>query len=207
MTATNLTRWSGMAAIVGAVFLLIVTAVEFVAYGDASMSSALANSLWVPATVLSLVAIALTTLSLVGLYAHQSSKAGSFGLVAFLVAFAGMLMTFGFTWLGAFLLPPLAAGYPSVFAAFFDINPPGILSAGFIITLLLLDLGWLLFGVASLRARVFPRGAAIVMIIGAVLDFIFGLLDVSIGINGIAGMVLVASVAWMGIALWSEKSM
>lgn len=116
-----------------------------------------------------------------------------------------MLMAFGFTRAGAFLLPALAAEFPDVLIAITEANPPAILIAGFLVGLVLLDLGWLLFGVASLRAGVFPRGAAVLMIIGAVLDFVFALLDISTGLNGIVGLVLIAAVAWMGVAIWSEK--
>ena len=204
MNVANLVRWSGLATVAGGVLLLIVTIVELFAYGTASLFEAMVNDAWVPATVLSLVGLALITLGLVGLYARQSEQAGTLGLVAFLAAFAGMLMVFGFVWANAFILPELAVEFPDYLRGWFE-EPPVILGAAFFIGLVLFDLGWLLFGVASLRAGVFPRGAAILTIIGAVLDFVVFFLGVSAGINGIVGLVLRGAIVWMGLSLWSEK--
>lgn len=203
--AKKMDRWSGLAAVVGGVLLFMVTIVEIFAYGNAPVSEAMAHGVWIPASILFLVAFALITLGLVGLYTGQAEQAGRLGLVAFLTTFAGMLMAFGFAWTHTFLLPVLAAAFPDVLVTIMDTNPPAILIAGFLVAVILFDLGWLMFGVASLRGGVWPRGASVLMIIGAVLDFVFVFLDVSTGVNGIAGLVLVAAVAWMGATLWFER--
>ncbi len=41
--------------------------------------------------------------------------------------------------------------------------------AGFLLSFLILGVGWVVFGVATLRTRVFPRWAVILLIIAAVL--------------------------------------
>ena len=51
--------------------------------------------------------------------------------------------------------------------------PTGTLEAGGLASFSTFALGWLLFAVASLRARVFPRGAAILLITGGVIGFGF----------------------------------
>src|SRR3712207_8799484 len=61
-------------------------------------------------------------------------------------------------------------------------------------TTLFRSLGWLLFGVASLRARVYPRVAAIVLMIGAVLS----ILPVPL-----TGLVISVAVAWLGFVLFT----
>jgi hypothetical protein len=43
-----------------------------------------------------------------------------------------------------------------------------VLAQGFVLAGLLADLGWALFGVASLQGRVYPRAASILLIVGAV---------------------------------------
>ncbi|MDP8950462.1 MAG: hypothetical protein M3N00_09560, partial [Actinomycetota bacterium] len=53
-------------------------------------------------------------------------------------------------------------------------------------------LGWLLFGVATLRAGVYPRWAAIVLIVGAVL--------LGLPVPGLE-IVLAVAVSWLGFAL------
>jgi hypothetical protein len=43
---------------------------------------------------------------------------------------------------------------------------------GFVVSFLLMGLGWLLFAVASLRARVFPRWAVVLLMVGSVLTVV-----------------------------------
>ena len=57
-------------------------------------------------------------------------------------------------------------------------------------------LGWLLFGVATLRARVYPRWAAILLIVGAVL--------LGLPVPGLE-IVLAVAVAWLGFALFTGR--
>lgn len=45
----------------------------------------------------------------------------------------------------------------------------GSVLAGFLLSFLILGVGWVVFGVATLRTRVFPRWAVILLIIAAVL--------------------------------------
>jgi hypothetical protein len=56
--------------------------------------------------------------------------------------------------------------------------------------------GWLLFGVATLLARDYPRIAAIVLIIGAVLTILP---------LPITGVVHAVAVAWLGFALFTGR--
>ena len=59
----------------------------------------------------------------------------------------------------------------------------------------LFALGWVLFGIASFRARVFPRWASIVLIIGGLLGYQAGFPPFLI--------VLALGVGWMGY--WLQK--
>ena len=56
--------------------------------------------------------------------------------------------------------------------------------------------GRLLFGVATLRARVYPRWAAILLIVGAVL--------LGLPVPGLE-IVLAVAVAWLGFALFMGR--
>jgi hypothetical protein len=77
---------------------------------------------------------------------------------------------------------------------------------------LLADVGWALFGIACLQARVYPRIAAIVLIIGVLLTALFIALLLG-NLNGILGYLAVAAsiifyiaVAWLGFSLFAERS-
>ncbi len=199
MTSSILIRWSGLAALVAGVMVVILEVLFVVLVGDLPESVAALTGAWVPLLLLGLVAIVLTLLGLVGLYAYQTEQAGALGLVAFLIAFVGTALLFGFFWAGTFLVPALAEAAPD-FLDTVEASPTGVLAAGFILTLILFDLGWLLFGLASLLAKALPRWAAVLLTIGAVLDFVLTFLDLPF-----AAVVFGVALAWLGYVLWSEK--
>jgi len=194
MSSSNLIRWSGLAALVGSVLLVVLDVAEFVLIGGQPESVAAATSALIIVRVSFIVAIALITLGLVGLYTRQAEQAGSLGLIAFLVAFIGTVMVAGVQWGAAFIGPWLAEVAPELL----DTEPSGVLTAGFMLSFALLALGWLLFGLASLRASVLPRGAAVLLMVGAALFFIILLLELP-GSTLVFGVAL----AWMGYALWT----
>jgi hypothetical protein len=126
---------------------------------------------------------------LVGLYARQSEQAGSLGLVGFLVTFLGMALVVGASWERAFTEPALAQVSPELLAQ----DPPGWVNFGFILSFALASVGWLLFGVATLRAGVYPRAAAILLIVGALISFVpLPLTEVFLAV----------AIAWLGFDLF-----
>jgi hypothetical protein len=77
-------------------------------------------------------------------------------------AFLGTVMVAGDWWFEAFAIPMIAAEAPE----FLDLPPSGLVLAGVITTVGLHTVGWTLFGIAALRARAFPRTAALLLLIG-----------------------------------------
>lgn len=198
MSSSNLIRWSGLAALVGGALLVIAEVAEFVFFSGQPASVAAGTGAWIIVQPLYLAVTVLISLGLVGLYAHQAEQAGSLGLIAFLVAFIGTVLVSGLQWSAAFIVPWLARAAPEVAQELLDTEAPGVAAAGYILSFALLALGWLLFGLASLRAEVLPRGAAILLMVGAVLLFLILLLEAP----G-SGVVFGAALAWVGYALWS----
>jgi hypothetical protein len=119
---------------------------------------ALQSALWLVGALLLLVAA-------VGLYARQSESAGTLELVGFLAALSGTGLLVGLIWANAFVAPTLAVEAPAVL----DAEPAGTLAFGFLLSTTIFGLSWALFGVAMLRAWVYPRVATILLIIGALL--------------------------------------
>jgi hypothetical protein len=163
MSSSNLIQWSGLAALVGGVLLVIGEVAEFGFIGGQPESVAAGTSAWIIVQALFLVVTGLISLGLVGLYVHQAEHAGSLGLIAFLVAFIGTVLVAGAEWAAIFIVPWLAGAAPELL----DTEPAAVVSIGFILSFGLLALGWLLCGLASLQARVLPRGAAILLMVGA----------------------------------------
>jgi hypothetical protein len=195
MSYSNLIHWSGLAALVGAVLLIVLDIAEFILIGGQPESAVAGTSALIIVRVFFMAAIVLILLGLEGLYARQVEQSGTLGLIAFIVAVIGILMTAGAQWGAAFLGPWLAEIAPEIL----DTEPSALLAAGFILSFLLLALGWLLFGLASLRAKVLSRGASILMIVGAALIFIMLFLELP-GSTVVFGVAL----AWMGYALWTD---
>src|ERR671932_692102 len=70
---------------------------------------------------------------------------------------------------------------------------------------LLADLGWVLFGIACLQARVYPRAAAILLVIGALLTGVFlalllGELRGALGYLAVAASIVFdIAIVWLGL--------
>jgi hypothetical protein len=149
---------------------------------------------------LSLAAAFLAMMGLVALYARQVQPSGSRGLIGFGLAALGTMMHFGHVWTGLFLIPALAASVPEFLDAI-AASPYGVVTAGVLLALVTFAFGWFLFGLASLRAKVVPRGPAALVMVGAALELVLGFLDLPL-----SALVFAAGLAWMGFWLWSEQA-
>lgn len=191
MHSSDLIRWSGLAAALGAALLVISDLLSLTAT-PGSVTELVTTTSYAVDSGIRILAGVLLLLGLVGLYARQSEESGATGLVAFLLAFAGTALILGTWWTNAFVAPSLATEAP----AFLEAGPTGTLGLGFTLSFALGALGWLLFGLASLRARIYPRAAAAALVVGAVLSF---------APLPISGVVLEVAIAWLGLVLFSRK--
>lgn len=138
---------------------------------------------------LGLVGFLLLLLALTGLYVRHWEATGTLGLVGYLVAFVGTALTAGDWWFESFAVPWIAEVGPQTF----DSRPTGRLVIGGAMTFFSFMIGWVLFAVAGWRARVFPRPAAALLIVGAVAGQLAGpLFQVPLALG----------VGWMGLWLW-----
>ena len=189
MSSSSLIRLSGLAAVVAGVLLLIGDLLSLATESE-NMSESATTTPHIFTFLLYLLGSVLVLVGLVGLYVRQSEAAGVLGLVSFAGAFLGTSLVLGVVWAQLFIAPFLAVQAPRVL----DTEPTGAL--GFTLTFALLAVGWLLFGVAALRARVYPRAAAIVLMVGAVINF----LPVPL-----SGIVLDVAIAWLGFILFTGR--
>jgi hypothetical protein len=195
MTSSNLVRvGGGSAAMVGGVLILISAIIGSLALGAESISEQASTGAYAFVTLLYLLAVVLVLGGLVGLYARQSEEAGLLGVVGFLVAFLGTALMVGASWSQAFFTPGLAeTGSGTIFLGQ---GLSGWIDLGYTLTYLLASLGWLVFGVATLLARVYPRPAAVLVIIGALISFIP---------LSYTEVVLAAAIAWLGFDLLAGR--
>ena len=189
MQSSNLIRWAGLAAVLSCVSSVMGDLLSLVV--DLESAESAATTPYMLVFLLYLLGTVLLLLSLVGLYSSQSEPAGFLGLLGFLVAFLGTALVSGALWFELFITPSLAVEAPELAEAELGL-------AGFAISFLLVVVGWVLFGVATLRARVYPRLAAALLIVGAVAS----LVPVPL-----SGVVLSVAVAWLGLMLFTGRGM
>ena len=189
MQSSNLIRWAGLAAVLSGVSSVIGDLLSLVV--DLESAESAATTPYMLVFLLYLLGTVLLLLGLVGLYSSQSEPAGFLGLLGFLVAFLGTALVSGALWFELFITPSLAVEAPELAEAELGL-------AGFAISFLLVVVGWVLFGVAALRARVYPRLAAALLIVGAVASL------VPIPLSGV---VLSVAVAWLGLMLFTGRGM
>ena len=138
--------------------------------------------------VVYMVGFCVLMLALIGAYGWGLHKApGRLGVIAFVTAIVGTMLLGGDLWFETFAVPWLADEAP----ASLDTDPTTLLAIGAIASYLSFAVGWLLVGVASYRARVFPTAICVAIAIGGVIGFRALLSPTAIP--------LAVAVAWLGV--------
>jgi hypothetical protein len=157
------------------------------------------------ATILWLGLLAATVFTLLGLpamYAAQAERAGGLGLIGFVVVFAGTALVVGITWFGSFIQAAVAELIVASEAAGAVVEEPVMAGVGMMASLGLYLLGWILFGVASLRAGVLPRWPVALAMLAPVFWLLSEALD-----DLVVPLSVISSigVAWLGVVLWRRE--
>jgi len=143
-------------------------------------------------SILSIAAFALLAVALVAVYDLEAHEAGGLGALGLAAAIVGTVFMAGDWWYEAFAVPRLAEVAPDAIEVFVG----GRLLAGGLLSFVLFGIGWVLFGIASQRAHVFPGAASIGILIGGLLSGVpIGLAYLSGGV--ILGFAFVALGAWL----------
>jgi hypothetical protein len=204
VSSSNLVRLSGLTAVLGSVLFLVAELLSFVTETEDFRRGEWATSTpFLFTWTLFLLGGVLLQIGLVGLYVRQSEAAGIFGLVGFVAAFLGTALAVGASWSQLFIAPDLMVEAPDVGLP--QAQPAGVpgvadhsvgaywfsMSFGNYF-----PLGWFLFGVATLIARVYPLAVAIALIAGTFLA------NLPVPLSGV---VLYVAVAWLGFILFTGR--
>ncbi|MDQ4128734.1 MAG: hypothetical protein M3151_12420 [Actinomycetota bacterium] len=156
----------------------------------------------------------LEMLGLVGLYARRPQATGVLGLVAFVVAFFGGMLQAGYTWYARFVEWVFPFEFQLDLMLRLDRFPESLepYVLGDALTFPLYLLGWLLIGLAFLRARLYPRPAVMLLIAVSLASVIISVVSSLVGFPDVGskllhleiaiGVLQNASLAWLGFALW-----
>ena len=161
---SSLIRWGGVsllvAGIANALFWLPVIPIGTFAGAAASLSP-----LWVPSQLLHTLAATLALFGLVGLYARLGDQIRRLELTGFVLALFGTGFYLADAVLALVVFPIAATSAPSLIAADGALNMSPAYTA-FGVTFVV---GYILFGIALLRASALPRVATLLLIVGAIL--------------------------------------
>jgi hypothetical protein len=138
--------------------------------------------------VVYLVGFCALMLALIATYERQAAEAGRLGLIGAVVAIVGTMLLGGDLWFETFAISWIADDAPALLEA--D-DPSTLLAIGAVSSYLLFALGWILFGIASFRAHVFPSAICIALVVGGFLGFRALLAPF--------GIPLGLAVAWLGV--------
>lgn len=188
MPLQTIGRWVGPLAIAAAILIILSQSVLLaigLAFG-AQPADTVVHSLKYALALLAMYAL---LLALTGLYLRQASGAGRLGLAGYLIAFLGTLLLAGDWWFETVIVPRIAAVAPEVMTGAIT----GSMAIGAAATFGLFAVGWIVFGIATLRAKVFPRPAAVLLIIGGIVGVLAGSTPYQVP--------LAIAVGWMGYAL------
>ncbi len=206
---SNLTRWSGLASMLGGVLFAIGIPLHPLRHGQAVNES--------PYTVIHVliaVGLVLVLFGLVGLYARQLKELGKLGLYGFILAFIGNVWTYGLIITEGFMWPAVGL-YDPVAVHNFGLNAVGARGSSllliFFVGLAFFAVGYTLFSLATMRAGVLPRWGGLLLAIGALLYVVGGF---SLPVFGSeSAMVTIIETAgalpfslgfiWLGYALWT----
>jgi hypothetical protein len=162
------TRLAGPLALTAGALFTITQLVTFATLDPSNLQVSAAEPVYLANGIVYFVAFCLLLLALIATYGWEAHKAGTFGIIGFSAAVVGTFaLGANVGWFEVFVTPWLVNVAPEV------LNAPkvGSLPIGGLSSYLLFVCGWVLFGIASLRARVFPLAISLAIIVSALVAF------------------------------------
>ena len=197
MTTSLLARSAGPLAI-GAGVLVVVTRVVIMLTTPSDIDSLkvyVLSPTHAINSVVSILAYALLVFALVASYELQAPAAGVLGVIGLGAAIVGTVFMAGDWWYEAFAVPRIAEVAPETMATFAS----GRLLLGGLTSFALFGIGWVLYGIASVRARVFPATLSWVIVAAGLLS------GVPIGLVYLPGSALLG-MAFIVLGAWWMRS-
>lgn len=204
-TATPI-RLAGLSAVLAGLGFIIVGL-----FHPVNVPAAVTTATWANVHIVAMAMALLGMVGMTGLYARQAAQIGWLGLTGYGLFGLWLALVMSFSLVEAFILPGLATESPAFVASFLGMfsGAASAIDLGVMPTLwdlsgVLFILGPLLFGIATFRARILPRGAAALQAVAALLVPVGGvvlppeyepLVMVPVGL----------ALAWLGYALFAEQ--
>ena len=174
--------WNALACIVAGLLFPIYTLL----HPTDDSPAAILNSPWVAIHSLWFVGTLLTLVGLLGVYARQSEEDGRLGMLGFALLFAGTLLSLGVIFFDSYIVPLLAASAPALLDRQGPLMAAPVLVVAGLSSFVLVAVGYILFGIATMRAGALPRWSGLLLAIGGPLFPVGQVLGPIMGVIGAA---------------------
>jgi len=206
ITVDNLIRMTGVAAMLAGVGFIVVGL-----FHPLNVPASVTTATWANVHIVAMAMALFGMVGMAGLYARQAEKIGWLGLIGYGLFSLWLALVLSFSLVEAFILPGLATESPAYVAALLGMfsGTASAIDLGALPTLWDLSgpmfiLGPLLFGIASYRARILPRGAAALQAVAAWLVPVGGLL-LPPQYESLVMVPVGLAMVWLGAALFAER--
>lgn len=205
ITTEGLIRWSGAAALLAGLIFAVIQPI----HPDDVLASVTTSS-WALILTLKFVMCFLFLIGITGLYVRQANAAGLIGLIGFILFAGSWALQVGFVFTELFVLPRLAEIAPQFVSSFLTIangeTPEidiGPLAPVYGAVGILYLAGGLVFGIATVWAKVLPRWPALLLAATAVVTPFAAL--VPHATQRYVAIPMGIAFIWLGYALWTER--
>ena len=168
MYGTPLSRHAGPIILVAGAYIAVAHVVLLFVLSRGELPALAADPLFRGVSLAYAAAFAGLLLALFAAYVRQAREAGRLGFIALSGAILGTFALGADMWFEGFASPWLLEVAPQVLTA----ERTTFWMTGYLSSYVLFALGWALFGVASLRARVFPVTISVALTIGGLIGFL-----------------------------------
>jgi hypothetical protein len=205
VTNTKLSRAAAICAVLSG---LLYVAIQFI-HPEETVEAVSTDS-WVLVALLTVAMAVLGLVGVTGIYLRQTEETGMLGLLGYLSLGLFFLLPITFSFAEAFVLPLVvsdAPGFVENFNGLFNGEGTdgtlGALESISLVAGVLYLAGGVLFGIAVLRARILWSWAAILLIAGAAIAPLSGLVPHEVG--RFAAVPVGIALIGLGLSLWSDR--
>lgn len=206
ITSTTLTRAAAVAAALAGLAYIVIQFIH-----PADVIESLSAQAWVNVHLLAFAEAVLALIGVTGLYLHQARKVAILGLIGYMMFGFFFILQAAFDFAEALIAPLIAINAPQLaidFVGLFGRYPAetdlGPLAALPNVGAILYVGGALLFGIATIRARMLSRGAGILLIVAAAVTPVAGAL-LPHTLERMAAVPMGLALIWLGYSLWKNS--
>lgn len=202
----TLTRWAGLSAVAAGLCFVVVGL-----FHPVNVPESVTTAAWVNSHIAAVGLGFFGLFGLAGLYARQAHRAGWLGRIGYVLFTVWLALVMCFSFIEAFILPVLATESPAFVAGFLGMFTGlaseidlGVLPTLWNVSGPMFILGPLLLAIATFRARILPRGAAMLQAVAALLVPVGGVV-LSPEHEPLVMVPVGLALAWLGYALFAEQ--